>query len=172
MAKDLVRLLILIMNKVQQLELENMSQKLSQVKANRCHRLAWHCSTPLSSFNLIFLLQILTGNINTYSEVEQILQPIIFATKIRIYPYSQYDRTVCLRTEIIGCPWEGKWILYQFIMIGLAYIQTNPFSFMAFSMIALAFKWLYVDPATDVEFLVNWGEVFFQSLMNIVQAWS
>lgn len=55
--------------------------------------------------------EILTGNINTYSEVENILQPIIFATKIRLYPYSQYDRTVCLRSEAIGCPWEGKSIV-------------------------------------------------------------
>lgn len=52
--------------------------------------------------------QILPGNINTYSEVENALQPIIFASKIRIYPYGQYDRTVCLRAEIVGCPWEGK----------------------------------------------------------------
>jgi len=51
---------------------------------------------------------ILTGNINTYSEVENILQPIIYASKVRIYPYSQYDRTVCLRAEIVGCPWDGK----------------------------------------------------------------
>ncbi|XP_055850149.1 discoidin domain-containing receptor 2-like isoform X2 [Episyrphus balteatus] len=51
--------------------------------------------------------EILPGNINTYSEVENVLQPIIFASKIRIYPYSQYDRTVCLRAEVVGCPWEG-----------------------------------------------------------------
>ncbi|ETN58804.1 hypothetical protein AND_009606 [Anopheles darlingi] len=57
-----------------------------------------------------WLGSILTGNINTYSEVEQVLQPIIFATKIRIYPYSLYDRTVCLRAEIIGCEWEGKFV--------------------------------------------------------------
>ncbi|EDW54489.1 GM18613 [Drosophila sechellia] len=50
--------------------------------------------------------EILPGNINTYSEVENALQPIIFASKIRIYPYGQYDRTVCLRAEIVGCPWE------------------------------------------------------------------
>lgn len=52
--------------------------------------------------------QILTGNMNTYSEVENILQPIIVASKVRIYPYSQYDRTVCLRVELVGCPWTGK----------------------------------------------------------------
>ncbi|XP_037957369.1 discoidin domain-containing receptor 2 [Teleopsis dalmanni] len=50
--------------------------------------------------------EILPGNINTYSEVENSLQPIVFASKVRIYPYSQYDRTVCLRAEVVGCPWE------------------------------------------------------------------
>ncbi|XP_061386918.1 discoidin domain-containing receptor tyrosine kinase B-like, partial [Musca vetustissima] len=50
--------------------------------------------------------EILPGNTNTYSEVENVLQPIIFASKVRIYPYSQYDRTVCLRAEVVGCPWE------------------------------------------------------------------
>ncbi|XP_037881946.1 discoidin domain-containing receptor 2, partial [Glossina fuscipes] len=57
--------------------------------------------------------EILPGNINTYSEVENILQPIIFASKVRIYPYSQYDRTVCLRAEIVGCPWEDGIISYS-----------------------------------------------------------
>jgi hypothetical protein len=52
--------------------------------------------------------QILTANINTYSEVENSLQPIIMAQKVRIYPYSQYDRTVCLRAELIGCIWDGE----------------------------------------------------------------
>lgn len=52
--------------------------------------------------------QILTANINTYSEVERELQPIIIAQKVRIFPYSQYDRTVCLRTELIGCPFDGE----------------------------------------------------------------
>lgn len=58
--------------------------------------------------------QTIAGNINTYSEVEQILQPIIFASKIRIYPYSEYDRTVCLRAEIIGCVWDGKSLEFHF----------------------------------------------------------
>lgn len=57
---------------------------------------------------IVVVFQILTGNINTYSEVENLLQPIIFAQKVRIYPYSQYDRTVCLRAEIVGCIWDGK----------------------------------------------------------------
>ncbi|XP_055299396.1 discoidin domain-containing receptor 2-like, partial [Sitodiplosis mosellana] len=57
--------------------------------------------------------EILTGNINTYSEVENILQPIIIASKVRIYPYSQYDRTVCLRVELVGCPWTDGLLSYS-----------------------------------------------------------
>ncbi|TDG43433.1 hypothetical protein AWZ03_010135 [Drosophila navojoa] len=57
--------------------------------------------------------EILPGNINTYSEVENVLQPSIFASKVRIYPYSQYDRTVCLRAEIVGCAWEEGIVSYS-----------------------------------------------------------
>ncbi|XP_067620630.1 discoidin domain-containing receptor 2-like [Eurosta solidaginis] len=57
--------------------------------------------------------EILPGNINTYSEVENVLQPIIFASKVRIYPYSQYDRTVCLRAEVVGCLWEDGIVSYS-----------------------------------------------------------
>lgn len=55
-----------------------------------------------------YFFQTLTGNTNTYSEVENVLHPIVFASKVRLYPYSLYDRTVCLRAEIVGCAWEGK----------------------------------------------------------------
>ncbi|XP_033150758.1 discoidin domain-containing receptor 2 [Drosophila busckii] len=57
--------------------------------------------------------EILPGNINTYSEVENLLHPSIFASKVRIYPYSQYDRTVCLRAEIVGCAWEEGIVSYS-----------------------------------------------------------
>lgn len=71
-----------------------------------------YCRRAWNSFVFFFRtkkhFQILTGNINTYSEVENFLQPIIIASKIRIYPYSQYDRTVCLRVELVGCVWNGK----------------------------------------------------------------
>ncbi|XP_070506947.1 discoidin domain-containing receptor 2 isoform X2 [Chironomus tepperi] len=56
--------------------------------------------------------EILTGNINTYSEVENELHPIIVAQKIRIYPYSKYDRTVCLRAELLGCQWDEGLVSY------------------------------------------------------------
>jgi hypothetical protein len=46
--------------------------------------------------------------------VENALQPIIMAQKVRIYPYSQYDRTVCLRAELIGCIWDGEFCFRLF----------------------------------------------------------
>jgi hypothetical protein len=66
------------------------------------------------SSRVFFPEQILTANINTYSEVENAMQPIIMAQKVRIYPYSQYDRTVCLRAELIGCIWDGESLLASF----------------------------------------------------------
>ncbi|XP_043654375.1 discoidin domain-containing receptor 2-like [Drosophila teissieri] len=57
--------------------------------------------------------EVLPGNINTYSEVENVLQPSVFASKVRLYPYSQYDRTVCLRAEIVGCAWEEGIVSYS-----------------------------------------------------------
>lgn len=65
--------------------------------------------------------QILPGNVNTYSEVENVLQPVIFATKIRIYPYNQYERTVCLRVEIVGCPSDGEYYFCCGIQFDLLY---------------------------------------------------
>lgn len=45
------------------------------------------------------------------------------AQKVRIYPYSQYDRTVCLRAELIGCIWDGEFcfplFFLQFIVLAL-----------------------------------------------------
>ncbi|XP_017079537.2 LOW QUALITY PROTEIN: discoidin domain-containing receptor tyrosine kinase B [Drosophila eugracilis] len=57
--------------------------------------------------------EILPGNINTYSEVENVLQPSFIASKVRLYPYSQYDRTICLRAEIVGCAWEEGIVSYS-----------------------------------------------------------
>lgn len=78
-----------------------------EVSKSTARRIQYVLMTTLSLVHPL-LLQILPGNINTYSEVENALQPIIFASKIRIYPYGQYDRTICLRAEIVGCLWEGK----------------------------------------------------------------
>ncbi|XP_046391310.1 discoidin domain-containing receptor 2-like isoform X3 [Ischnura elegans] len=51
---------------------------------------------------------LLPGNTDTYSVVEQVLDPPILATRIRFVPYSLHLRTVCMRAELIGCRWlEG-----------------------------------------------------------------
>lgn len=45
--------------------------------------------------------------------MENVLQPIIFASKVRLYPYSQYDRTVCLRAEVVGCVYDGEFFFFK-----------------------------------------------------------
>ncbi|XP_064215339.1 discoidin domain-containing receptor 2 isoform X2 [Tribolium castaneum] len=39
--------------------------------------------------------------------------PPVFASKVRILPYSVHRRTVCLRIELLGCPYEGGIISYS-----------------------------------------------------------
>jgi len=47
--------------------------------------------------------KILEANKNTFSESKIILESTIVASKIRIIPYSQHPRTVCMRVELLGC---------------------------------------------------------------------
>ena len=54
------------------------------------------------------LFQLLSGNTNTYTVVEQKFDPPVIATKIRFLPYSDHVRTVCMRIEILGCKFVGK----------------------------------------------------------------
>uniref|UniRef100_A0A0K2T0M4 Discoidin domaincontaining receptor 2like [Bombus impatiens] n=1 Tax=Lepeophtheirus salmonis TaxID=72036 RepID=A0A0K2T0M4_LEPSM len=46
---------------------------------------------------------ILPGNVNTYNVANNTLLPSIFADKIRLFPYSEHTRTVCMRVELLGC---------------------------------------------------------------------
>nr|CAI5859950.1 unnamed protein product [Callosobruchus analis] len=39
--------------------------------------------------------------------------PTIFASKIRILPHSIHRRTVCLRMELLGCPYDGGIVSYS-----------------------------------------------------------
>ncbi|CAF3483728.1 unnamed protein product [Rotaria socialis] len=56
---------------------------------------------------------IFNGNINTYlPEKRSLLSPIL-AKRIRIVPYSQRWRTVCMRVELYGCPYHGGVISYK-----------------------------------------------------------
>lgn len=48
------------------------------------------------------------GNSDTYSvRRNQLDIPIVGANLVRVVPFSQYTRTVCLRFELFGCPYQG-----------------------------------------------------------------
>ncbi|XP_012279165.1 discoidin domain-containing receptor 2 [Orussus abietinus] len=56
---------------------------------------------------------LLVGNNNPYTEKEQIFDPPIIATKIRVIPYTPHIRTVCLRLELYGCSWTEGLLSYS-----------------------------------------------------------
>lgn len=62
--------------------------------------------TRIKCFFVLF--QILSGNTNTYLPVFQDLELPFVASRVRFIPYSEHPRTVCMRVEIYGCPWERK----------------------------------------------------------------
>ncbi|XP_059473257.1 discoidin domain-containing receptor tyrosine kinase B isoform X2 [Neocloeon triangulifer] len=55
----------------------------------------------------------LPGNTNTYTVVEQTLEPPILATRLRFVPQSVHVRTVCMRIEIVGCLWTEGLVSYS-----------------------------------------------------------
>lgn len=59
------------------------------------------------------LFQVIKANINTYLEAKQELDPPIFASKVRFYPYSYHKRTVCMRVELYGCRWTDGIVSYS-----------------------------------------------------------
>lgn len=61
------------------------------------------------------LLQVLAGNTNTYLVVSQELELPFVASRVRFIPYSLHTRTVCMRVELYGCPWERKSVHYLLI---------------------------------------------------------
>jgi hypothetical protein len=48
--------------------------------------------------------QVMAGNTDTYSVAEVKMDPPVVTDRIRVIPYSQYQRSVCVRAEIRGCP--------------------------------------------------------------------
>ncbi|KAJ1523648.1 hypothetical protein ONE63_001491 [Megalurothrips usitatus] len=56
--------------------------------------------------------KVLTGNSNTYLVALQKLALPFVATRVRFIPYSEYPRTVCMRVELYGCPWEQNVVRY------------------------------------------------------------
>ncbi|XKL63914.1 hypothetical protein PGB90_006278 [Kerria lacca] len=57
--------------------------------------------------------EIIAGNENTYLEAKRILDPPMWASKIRFVPYSYHRRTVCMRVELYGCYWIDEIISYS-----------------------------------------------------------
>ena len=51
---------------------------------------------------------VLPGNLNTYEAARVLLDPPVLTRKIRILPYSQHPRTVCMRVELLGCQLARK----------------------------------------------------------------
>jgi discoidin domain receptor family protein 2 len=56
---------------------------------------------------------VIDGNSNTYLESKHELEPPIWASKIRFLPYSYHRRTVCMRVELYGCPWNDGIVSYS-----------------------------------------------------------
>ncbi|KAG7197505.1 hypothetical protein KM043_007184 [Ampulex compressa] len=57
--------------------------------------------------------EVIKGNTNTYLESKHILEPAVWASKIRFLPYSYHRRTVCMRVELYGCHWTDGIVSYS-----------------------------------------------------------
>lgn len=57
--------------------------------------------------------EILTGNANANAAVGRNITPAIIAKEIRVIPYSEHQRTVCLRLEFYGCTWKDGVLSYS-----------------------------------------------------------
>ncbi|CAH0545919.1 unnamed protein product [Brassicogethes aeneus] len=57
--------------------------------------------------------ELIKGNINTYTASKQVLDPPIWASKLRFHPYSHHKRTVCMRVEAYGCKWTEGIVSYS-----------------------------------------------------------
>nr|CAI5831270.1 unnamed protein product [Callosobruchus analis] len=57
--------------------------------------------------------EVFQGNVNPYLESKQQLDPPLWASKIRFYPYSYHKRTVCMRVELYGCRWTDGIVSYS-----------------------------------------------------------
>ncbi|VDO90752.1 unnamed protein product [Haemonchus placei] len=58
---------------------------------------------------------IMTGNSDTTSAVMRVLNPPLFASKLRIVPHSKQTRTICLRAELHGCLHKDGLLYYATI---------------------------------------------------------
>ncbi|XP_066250296.1 discoidin domain-containing receptor 2-like [Euwallacea similis] len=59
--------------------------------------------------------EVIEGNVNPYLENKRQLDPPLWASKIRFYPYSYHQRTVCMRVELYGCRWTDGIVSYSML---------------------------------------------------------
>ncbi|KAK0403581.1 hypothetical protein QR680_017007 [Steinernema hermaphroditum] len=57
--------------------------------------------------------QLMTGNMDTTTAVLRHLDPPIIASRVRLRPYTEQLRTVCLRWELYGCKHEDGLLFYS-----------------------------------------------------------
>lgn len=57
----------------------------------------------------LFDLQVIEGNRNAYDIVLKDLEPPIIARYVRFMPVTDHSMNVCMRVELYGCEWLGKW---------------------------------------------------------------
>ena len=69
----------------------------------------WHLYTNTSGH------QVIQGNRNTYMANKQSLQPAVVASRVRFLPHSRHPRTVCMRVELYGCPYNSPVQSYQVV---------------------------------------------------------
>lgn len=84
---------------------KRMPRRGSPIRTRRPIR--QYASLPAGTEDFHFVLQILKGNVNTYLAEKRFLQPAIVARRVRILPSNPRWRTVCMRVELYGCPFEG-----------------------------------------------------------------
>jgi len=92
-------------------------------------------------------LQLFQGNSNTYMSEMRHLDPPMIAKTVRFLPHSDQPQTVCMRVELYGCLWKGRFDVYY--LFGIFVIKSVTFSFILFySFSNLSFhadhtKWHY-----------------------------
>lgn len=59
------------------------------------------------SSNLSLIFQTIPANNDTEHAIRRHLDRAIIARRIRIVPVSNSTRTVCMRVEVFGCPFDG-----------------------------------------------------------------
>lgn len=53
-------------------------------------------------------LQVIQGNSNTHISEMRELEPPVIASRVRILPYSDKPKSVCMRLEVYGCSYLGE----------------------------------------------------------------